>query len=280
MGADGERYSRNIAFFGADGQSKIQGTKVAIVGLGGLGSHVAQQLAYLGVRSFGLIDHDVVTASSMNRLIGAVPSDVDAANQKVAVAERMIGAIQPNANVRTAPETVQTTAAAKLIAGSDLLFGCLDRDLPRLALTALAARYARPYFDLASDTDGSGPGAIFGGRIVFADGNQCLSCLDLLDQDEMRRDGMTREQREADDRIYGVRRGDLNEAGPSVVSVNGVVASLGVTEFMAFVTGVRSPAINLTYRGDLQRITRVVDPPRPGCWYCKALWGKGRARIS
>jgi molybdopterin/thiamine biosynthesis adenylyltransferase len=45
---DESRYSRNIALFGEEGQRKIAATAVAVVGLGGLGSHVAQQLAYLG----------------------------------------------------------------------------------------------------------------------------------------------------------------------------------------------------------------------------------------
>jgi hypothetical protein len=41
-----------------------------------------------------------------------------------------------------------------VIAGADVVFGCLDRDLPRLQLTELCARYAKPLFDLASDTGG------------------------------------------------------------------------------------------------------------------------------
>src|SRR5438128_2649149 len=66
MSADG-RYSRNEELFGAEGQAKIARTKVTIVGLGGLGSQVGQQLVYLGVRSFALIDFDIVTDSSLNR---------------------------------------------------------------------------------------------------------------------------------------------------------------------------------------------------------------------
>ena len=46
--ADG-RFSRNEALFGREGQEKIAATKVTIIGAGGLGSHIAQQLAYLGV---------------------------------------------------------------------------------------------------------------------------------------------------------------------------------------------------------------------------------------
>ena len=63
-----KRFDRQILLFGAAGQEKIAAARVAIVGLGGLGSHVAQQLAYLGVRSLVLVDGDCVTRSNLNRL--------------------------------------------------------------------------------------------------------------------------------------------------------------------------------------------------------------------
>lgn len=93
-----ERYSRHLGLFGAEGQSRISGASVAIVGLGGLGVHVVQQLAYLGVRDFLLIDGDEVTASNLNRLVGAI--EADEGESKVLVAARQIEAIQPGATVR------------------------------------------------------------------------------------------------------------------------------------------------------------------------------------
>jgi molybdopterin-synthase adenylyltransferase len=275
MRADESRYSRNIALFGLEGQAKIAGANVAIVGLGGLGSHVAQQLAYLGVLAFGLVDYDVVTPSSLNRLIGGLESDVAAKTAKVAVAYRLITEIRPTAVVETVDGRVTDERVPGIVAASDVVFGCLDRDLPRLQLTEICARLATPYLDLASDTGGQDGDAWFGGRIVFSEGSRCLSCLDLLDQEQMARDSMSPEQRAADDEIYGIERAGLEETGPAVVSVNGVIASLAVTDFMSLITGLGEPAGQLTYRGDLRQLTRSLDPPRPGCWYCGELWGKG-----
>jgi hypothetical protein len=56
-----------------------------------------------------------------------------------------------------------------------------------------------------------------------------------------------------------------------VVSLNGVVASLAVTEFMVFVTGMRAPAGQLIYRGETPVVRRVVDEPEPGCYFCNGL---------
>src|SRR4051812_47499223 len=103
----GERYSRNTALFGAAGQARVAGTRALIAGLGGLGCHVGQQLAYLGVTDFGLIDHDITTPSSLNRLVGSLPADVGDKTAKVAVSQRLITAIQPAADVWTFPFLLQ-----------------------------------------------------------------------------------------------------------------------------------------------------------------------------
>lgn len=268
-----ERYSRNEALFGAEGQAKIAKTKVAVMGVGGLGSHVVQQLAYLGVCDYGLVDYDVVTESSMNRLIGAIDADLAAATKKVVVAERMIKGINPDATVKALDAKVGAPEVEGAIGRADVVFGCLDGDLSRLQLTELCARFAKPLFDLASDTGGDGAELWYGGRVVLCDGTRCLVCLDLLDQQGISRDAMSAEQREAYDRIYGVDRGALAGTGPMVVSVNGVVASMAVTEFIVYATGLQVPAAQLTYRADLQVIRRSLDEPQPGCYFCTGLWG-------
>ncbi len=268
------RYSRNEALFGAEGQAKIAGTKVAIVGLGGLGSHVAQQLAYLGVVEYALVDFDTVTDSSLNRLVGAVDTDVAAKTTKIAVAERTINAVRPDAAAVCVDGKVTGTEAEAVIARADVAFGCLDRDIHRLELTELCARYAKPYFDLATDTEGEGEGIVWGGRVVFCDGSRCLVCLPkVLNQEGISRDRMSPEQRDADRRIYGIDRDALADTGPAVVSVNGVVASLAVTEFMVYVTELRDPASQLIYRGERGIVTKSVDQPEPDCYYCARLWG-------
>ena len=82
---------------------------------------------------------------------------------------------------------------------------------------------------------------------------------------------MSEEERRIEDDIYGIPRASLGTTGPAVVSVNGVIASLAVTEFMVHITGLRPPSRHLIYRGDLARLTASKDPPRDGCWYC-ARW--------
>lgn len=273
------RYSRNEGLFGAEGQAKIAATAVGIVGLGGLGSHVAQQLAYLGVRRFTLIDFDIVTNSSLNRLIGATDADVADQTLKVAVAERMIRAVNPQAEVTCIDGRVSDPISAPAIAGVDIIFGCLDRDIHRIELTEVAARHAKVYFDLASDIDPDHNE--YGGRVVLCDGSRCLVCLpEMLNQTTIAVDGMNADQQDAHARIYGVRPEALRQTGPSVVSINGVVASLAVSEFVMLATGLRAPASQITYRADLPVVRLSRDESNADCYYCRGVWGSALGGVN
>lgn len=144
-------------------------------------------------------------------------------------------------------------------------------------LTELSAAYAVPYIDVASDIL-PGDRLHYGGRVCVAwDGDGCLICLDELDVAEAQIDIAGELARKDRDTIYGVERGLLDAGGPSVVSINGVVASHAVTEFMLGITGIRLPNRLLVYRGDLGKVTVNTDPPHSDCYYCKGIRGQRTA---
>lgn len=267
-----DRFSRQIALFGREGQERLAGTKAAIVGLGGVGSHIAQQLALAGVEDFLLIDNDVVSESNLNRLIGATPGDVG--REKVMVAEALIMGINPSARVQARGTTV-AAVPRDLFVERTVVFGCVDHDRARLQILDLTAPLACPYFDIASDVlqGGDGEPVRYGGQVVISRGAGCLACRGLLNQDAIRVAGLSEADRDLDRRIYGVDREVLNETGPSVVTINGVVASLATTEFLVWATRLREPRDYLVYRAWLGIVNAAVDPPEPGCYYCDALWG-------
>ena len=82
---------------------------------------------------------------------------------------------------------------------------------------------------------------------------------------------MSDDQLKVESRIYGLRTDDLDNTGPSVIGLNGVVASLAVMEWMAWTTGLRFPNALLEYRGAVGAVFVSTDAPREGCYYC-ALW--------
>jgi hypothetical protein len=277
--SEGGRYRRNEGFFGADGQKAIARTPVAIVGAGGLGSHVIQQLGHLGARSFALIDHDHVTDSSLNRVVTADDADVAAATLKVDSARRRLLAINPTAQITNVPTKLDDPAAYDALRRVAVVFGCVDNDYARLELTRICSALAIPLIDLATDVDPKTTPMSFGGRVVCATGRGCLVCTGVLDLSALAQANMTDEQAAAHERIYGIRRTALERTGPMVVSVNGTVASLAITEYIALITGMRPVVRELTYYGHLNVLRRNGDEPPADCYYCAGLWGTDAANV-
>jgi hypothetical protein len=270
-----ERFARQTFLFGEDGQRKIRAARVAVVGVGGLGTHVIQQLALLGVgKKLSLIDAEELDTTNRNRYIGAWHDDPIPGSAKVDLGKRLVKLIDPEIDVDTLQDSFVTEEGFARILASDYVFGCLDSEGARLVLNELCAAYSRPYFDLASDVIPGDP-PNYGGRICVAwDGNGCIVCWGLLDIEEARADLARESERRDRAAIYGVERQALGRSGPSVVSINGVVASLGVTEFMAGVTGLRAPKRLITYYGHMGKLTTPADEPAPNCYYCKGIRGQ------
>src|SRR5438034_7172740 len=93
------RYSRHILLpeVGGKGQHKIGEAKVLIVGAGGLGSPVAFYLAAAGVGTIGIIDHDVVDLSNLQRQI--LHTTARLGMPKVESAQKTLNALNPDIKV-------------------------------------------------------------------------------------------------------------------------------------------------------------------------------------
>ena len=65
------QFSRTELLIGKDNVEKLNKTKVAIFGIGGVGSYVVEALARAGIGEFALVDNDLVSLTNINRQIGA-----------------------------------------------------------------------------------------------------------------------------------------------------------------------------------------------------------------
>lgn len=92
-----EQFSRTELLIGKEGLNKLKNAKIAIFGIGGVGSYVVEGLVRAGVESFILVDNDDVALSNLNRQIIATHKTIG--KPKVEVAKERILEINPNANV-------------------------------------------------------------------------------------------------------------------------------------------------------------------------------------
>lgn len=236
----GTRFVRQVMAFGTQGQARLAQAQVAIVGLSGIGSHVAQQLAYLGVRRFILIDPDVVTLTNLNRLVGARSGDIG--RPKVEVMAAMVRGIAPEAEVLSYASSVAEPEVLSILKAADLLVGCTDTQHSRLVLNTLASRYLIPYIDCGAgiESDGRGGVSAMGGqvRLVMPD-LPCLECIDGIDKQQAQMEFLTPEEHQLwAEHGYGLRS---DAPAPSVVYLNGVVGSLAAGECFNLFTGYRKP---------------------------------------
>ena len=97
-----DQFSRTELLIGKQGGQKLQNAKVAIFGIGGVGSFVVEGLVRAGVGNFILVDDDKICLTNLNRQIIAIRKTVG--KPKVEVAKERILEINPNANIETYQE--------------------------------------------------------------------------------------------------------------------------------------------------------------------------------
>ncbi len=116
-----ERYSRQIVLknIGTIGQKKIISAKVLIVGMGGLGSPVAEFLARAGVGSIGIVDNDKVSLSNLHRQSLYNTSDIG--KFKVQVARFKINKINPSIKIKIYKIRINKSNFKKIIKDYDYI---------------------------------------------------------------------------------------------------------------------------------------------------------------
>lgn len=232
-----DRYSRQ-SFLGPDAQDRIERAVVGVVGLGGGGSHVVQQLAHIGFQRYVLYDHDVVEDINLNRLIGATEEDAAVKRSKVEVAVRLIGGLQPHAQISPLQKRWQEEPLP--LRACDLVFGCVDGPATKRDLEAMMRRYLIPYIDVGLDVHQAiGEQPVMAGQVALSmPGDLCLRCMGVITDAALATEG---------------RRYSDADPHPQVVWANGVLASTAVgiaVDVLTDWTGGLRRAVYLEYFGN------------------------------
>jgi proteasome lid subunit RPN8/RPN11 len=119
-------YDRNVRAFGGPVQQVLGDLRVAIVGCGGTGSAVAEQLLRLGVGRLDLIDPDDLSESNVTRVYGSRMEDVG--RPKAEVVASHLAHIMPSVRVSPVQSTITQESTARILLDADVVFGCTWRD--------------------------------------------------------------------------------------------------------------------------------------------------------
>ena len=233
---DAAMFDRNVRAFGEAVQRTIARLRIGIVGCGGTGSAVAEQLVRLGARHLLLIDADTLGPSNVTRVYGSTPADVGRLKTKV-LADHL-RRIAPEASCRTITGMSTSEPVARTLAAADLLFGCTDDNAGRLVLSRLGAYYLAPIIDmgiLLSSGVGGELAGIHGRVTVAAPGSACLVCRGRVDTARAAVEMRTpEERRRLADEGYAPA---LGETEPAVVAYTTMTAAVAVSEFLERLIG-------------------------------------------
>jgi len=240
-----ERYARHIVLkeVGGEGQRKLLGAKVLVVGAGGLGSPCLQYLAAAGVGTIGVIDDDEVSLSNLQRQVLHRTADVGRA--KVDSARDALSALNPDVQIEVHRARATACNAAGLVAPYDVVADGSDNFATRLAVADAALLTRTPLVSAAV-----GP---FEGQLSVFRGwepdRPCYRCLVGAAQD---RDEAT-----------------CAEAGV-LGALTGVMGALQALEAIRAIVGFGEGLVGrlLLFDALSLRMRTVVLPKDPGCPAC------------
>jgi molybdopterin/thiamine biosynthesis adenylyltransferase/rhodanese-related sulfurtransferase len=139
-----ERYSRHLLMpdVGEAGQLKLLDSKVLLIGAGGLGSPAAYYLTAAGVGTLGLVDHDVVDRSNLQRQILHTESRVGI--PKVASAREALEALNPDVNIIGYETHLESSNVEEIFSNYDIVVDGSDNLATRYLINDACVRLGIP----------------------------------------------------------------------------------------------------------------------------------------
>lgn len=262
------RFDRQVRLFGAAGQARLRDLHVAVIGAGGGGSLLVEQLAHLGVGNISAIDFDVVKRHNLSRIIGASEVDAVAGTKKVAVAARVVAKIDPSIAFHAIDGDIADHDTAACLLDADFLLLATDTATARLVANALAQSFLIPLVQIGAKVECRDDGTIeqiyTAVRPVLPQ-RGCLSCAGLIDPIALQREASSPQERADQDYLGGEEVID-----PSVITLNAAAAGGALNVLLMSVIGQASESlvehrITLTREGT-SLVTQVHNDPT--CRWC------------
>lgn len=267
-----KKYDRQTLLIGGRGQERLRSSKAAVVGLCGGGSHVVQQLAYLGIGEIIGIDDDIVEEENLNRMIGASLQDVKKRRLKTEVMKNMVKKINKDLKFTEVKSKIPQQLAVNNLKNADIVVGCVDSFLARSEIQELCLQYMIPYIDmglLITPSDNSSDNYNIGGNVnTVIPGSICMRCYGFLSEERL--------NNETNGKPKSYFQGSDKQA--QVVSFNGILASAAVNEVLTLITGYSNPTDHYNIKkfdGLNNSLENWEVSPDPNCNSCLNQVGKG-----
>jgi molybdopterin/thiamine biosynthesis adenylyltransferase len=263
-----ERFDRQVRLFGEAGQDRLRALNVAVIGAGGGGSILAEQLAHLGVGGLTVVDPDIVKRHNLSRIIGASEQDARRETKKVHVAARNIRQIDPMIVVHAIDGDIADLDVARQLLACDYMFLATDTVIARLLANALAQSFLIPLVQIGAKVDTNTAGEIehiYTAVRPVLPRRGCLFCAGLIDPETLQREAASPEEHENQNYL-----GEAEIIDPSVTTLNAAAAAGALNVFLMATIGQASDML-AEHRITLTREGTTLEPQvpaRPECRWC------------
>jgi proteasome lid subunit RPN8/RPN11 len=275
-----EIFDRQVRAFGTEIQQLLAALHIGIVGNGGTGSAVAEQLIRLGAGRLSLFEGQTLEASNVTRVYGSRLSDVD--QPKVQIIERLAKEIGFGTEVTLFPKHITDSQTAKALRNCDVIFGCTDDEWGRSILSKFAIDYYIPIFDMGVKID-SNEGTIISvqGRVTtLLPGAACLFCRGRITAEGVRAQVIESCNPEQAEELRRQQYApELQGNAPAVIAFTSAIASTAISELLHRLIGFMGSdrvSSEIIHFFDQSRIRTNHLTPTDDC-YCgdKERWGLG-----
>jgi hypothetical protein len=184
-------------------------------------------LARASCRRIIVIDHDIVKLANLNRILYATADGTERKQTKVDVLKRGIESLNLGCEVIAIRESVLDHAVLSELNDAELVFGCVDKDYPRMLLCKYSYQHLVPYIDVGAEIGGDREGIVWtDARANYvAPGRWCLRCTGLVTARRLAFESLT--AAECERKIALGYSDDLLLKQPAVVDLNMRAASAG-----------------------------------------------------
>lgn len=264
-----EFVDRQVRAFGPDIQRTLQRLHIAVVGAGGTGSAVCEELIRLGVGELSVYDPQELEESNVNRVYGSSVRDKGIA--KVELIRRAAEFIGVGTVVHPHCATIYDREVAMTLREADVIFGCTDDDFGRAILNQLALRYCIPLIDMGVlvDSEKQTIRSVCGRVTTVYPGTACLLCRKRVTPERIRRDSLLHfNPAEAEGLQREGYAPELEETAPAVIPFTSSIGSTAVTELLHRLTGFMHSgrtATEIIHSFDREDIGHNSVPPKSEC---------------
>ncbi|MDX1908561.1 MAG: ThiF family adenylyltransferase [Bacteroidia bacterium] len=147
----------------------LKNASVLVVGAGALGNEVLKNLALLSVGKIFIADFDIVKHVNLSKSVLFRESDCDGTRHKATVAAERLQEINPAVRIQPILGDISIDVGLGLIRRMDIVIGCLDNLLARLAINRLCFKMNKPWVDGAIEN-------LAGQLNVFSPEGECYEC--------------------------------------------------------------------------------------------------------